>query len=84
MKNVFDTAANLSHDERNVLNILSKHDNIPRKKTKFLNFIRNIMGHRVNMPVIENVWSRMENAFKEANPQPQTNANSSEYFTTKT
>ena len=42
------------------------------------------MGHRVNMPVIENVWSRMENAFKEANPQPQTNANSSEYFTTKT
>jgi len=66
VKNVIDTATDLSRDERNVLNILSNHENIPRKKAKFLNFIRSVMGHRINMPVIESVWARMETAFKEA------------------
>lgn len=63
VKNIIDTIHDLSRDERNVLNILSNHENIPRKKAKFLNFIRSVMGHRVNMTVIDSVWTRMETAF---------------------
>ncbi|KYN11347.1 PREDICTED: cell growth-regulating nucleolar protein [Trachymyrmex cornetzi] len=54
----------LSNLERNFLNTLSKHENIPRKKTKFLNFVRNAIGNRVNATVVESVWSKMENAHK--------------------
>ncbi|XP_043267476.1 cell growth-regulating nucleolar protein isoform X2 [Venturia canescens] len=76
VKNVIETAKNLTMEERNILNILSRHENIPRKKAKFLNFIRSVMGNRINMPVIDGIWARMETAFKgavEANkPQGQS------------
>lgn len=52
--------------ERNFLNILSKYENIPRKKTKFFNFVRNAIGNRVNVPVMESVWDKMENAHKQS------------------
>lgn len=55
----------LSSAERNFLNILSKYENIPRKKTKFLNFIRNAMGNRVNMTIVESIWDKMETAYKQ-------------------
>lgn len=80
VKNVIETAHNLTKEEQNILDILSRHENIPRKKAKFLNFIRSAMGNRVNMRVIDGIWARMETAFKgavEANkPQvPITNGN---------
>ncbi|KYN42115.1 Cell growth-regulating nucleolar protein [Trachymyrmex septentrionalis] len=56
----------LSNLERNFLNTLSKHENIPRKKAKFLNFVRNAIGNRVNATVVESVWSKMENAHKQS------------------
>lgn len=59
----------LSNAERNFLNSLSKYENIPRKKPKFLNFIHNAIGNRVNMNVVESVWTKMENAHKQ-NQQP--------------
>lgn len=65
VNNLLNGATDLSNMERNFLNTLSKHENIPRKKPKFLNFIRNAMGNRVNMNVVESVWNKMENEHKQ-------------------
>lgn len=55
---------NLSNAEIKFLQILSKYENIPRKKSKFLNFVKNAVGSRVNMTVVETIWNKMENAHK--------------------
>lgn len=57
---------NLSNEERNFLNILSKYENIPRKKGKFLNFIRNALGNRINAKIVESVWDKMEATHKQS------------------
>lgn len=79
VQNLLNTSTNLTGAERNILNTLSRHENIPRKKAKFLNFIRSVFGHRVNMPVIESLWTKMEDSFKGsvANNQPQSTNGSS-------
>ncbi|KOX81348.1 Cell growth-regulating nucleolar protein [Melipona quadrifasciata] len=64
VNNLLNSGTNLSIAERNFLNILSKYDNIPRKKIKFLNFVKNAVGNKVNGQVINNVWDKMETAFK--------------------
>jgi len=69
VSNLLNGITDLSNAERNFLNTLSKYENIPRKKPKFLNFIRNAMGNRVNMNVVESVWDKMENVHKQ-NQQP--------------
>lgn len=65
VNNLLNGTIDLSNAERNFLNALSKYENIPRKKTKFLNFIRNAMGNRVNMTIVEGIWDKMETAYKQ-------------------
>lgn len=69
VQNVLTNSTTLTVPERNLLSSISKHENIPRKKAKFLNFIKNISGNRVNMNIVESVWVKMETAFKEASAQ---------------
>lgn len=58
---------NLSNAERTVLNTLSKFHNIPRKKAKFLNFIKFMVNNRtVTMSVVESTWNKMEAAYKQS------------------
>lgn len=73
VQNLLNSSPNLSAPERNILNTLSKHENIPRKKAKFLNFIRSVFGNRVNMTVIESLWTKMEESFKESTPKNDSN-----------
>ncbi|XP_011877049.1 PREDICTED: cell growth-regulating nucleolar protein [Vollenhovia emeryi] len=58
--------ADLSNAERNFLNILSKYENVPRKKVKFLNFVRNAMGNRVHATVVNSVWDKMESMHRQS------------------
>lgn len=67
VQNVLSNSKDLSVLEKNFLNSIIRHENIPRKKAKFLNFIKNIHGPKVNMSIVESVWNRMEKSFKEAN-----------------
>lgn len=44
---------------RNVLRIIeniSKHQNTPRKKPKFINFVKNVCGHKTNQTDIDQAW----------------------------
>lgn len=50
--------------ERSFLNLLAKFDNIPRKKAKFLNFVKNITGNRTNAAIIDSVWDKMQTAYE--------------------
>ncbi|XP_076287385.1 uncharacterized protein LOC143212433 [Lasioglossum baleicum] len=61
---ILNNSKNLSNTERNFLNTLSKYDNIPRKKAKFLNFVKNAVGNKVNLAVIDSVWDKLETAHK--------------------
>ncbi|EZA60129.1 hypothetical protein DMN91_009999 [Ooceraea biroi] len=64
VSNLLNGTVNLSNEERNFLNTLSRHENIPRKKAKFLNFVRNVTGNRVNAKVVDSVWNKMETMHK--------------------
>ncbi|XP_043462621.1 cell growth-regulating nucleolar protein [Leptopilina heterotoma] len=77
VQNLLNSSTDLSAPERNILNTLSRHENIPRKKAKFLNFIRSVFGNRVNMTVIESLWTKMEESFKESTPNNQLSENDS-------
>lgn len=84
VNNLLNSKIDLSHAERSFLNTLSKFDNIPRKKTKFLNFVKNAVGNRINTVTVENVWDKMEAAYKQnqqITTQPQESNN---YETEKT
>ncbi|OTF76491.1 LYAR-type C2HC zinc finger containing protein [Euroglyphus maynei] len=55
-----------------ILNALIKYENIPRKKTKFVNFIRNSFRIR-NENLVDKIWSIFEEAIKNRNSNHQSN-----------
>ncbi|XP_028151051.2 cell growth-regulating nucleolar protein [Diabrotica virgifera virgifera] len=67
--------SNLKPSHRNLLNTICTYSNIPRKKPKFLNFIKSSSGGRVNMREVEEVWNIIESykakkATNQNNTQP--------------
>ncbi|XP_076171469.1 uncharacterized protein LOC143148725 [Ptiloglossa arizonensis] len=64
VNNILNSQTNLSNAERKFLNSLSKFENIPRKKAKFLNFVRSALSHKTIPAVVESVWNKMETAYK--------------------
>lgn len=65
VNNLLNGTVNLSNEERNFLNTLSRYENIPRKKAKFLNFVKSMLGYRINMSIVDSVWNKMETAHKQ-------------------
>ncbi|XP_076375805.1 uncharacterized protein LOC117228678 [Megalopta genalis] len=55
---------NLSDEEQTLLKTLSKYENIPRKKSKFINFIKNAVNYRVSSNVIDNIWDKFDTVHK--------------------
>ncbi|XP_031370354.1 cell growth-regulating nucleolar protein [Apis dorsata] len=64
VNNILNNETNLSKTERNFLNLLSKHENIPRKKVKFLNFVKSALGQKIPSVVVDSVWNKIETAYK--------------------
>ncbi|KAJ8922276.1 hypothetical protein NQ315_004215 [Exocentrus adspersus] len=60
IKSILDSDQNLNPPCRNLLNTISSYSNVPRKKHKFINFIKSSSGGRMNMNVIEDVWNIIE------------------------
>ncbi|XP_017887667.1 cell growth-regulating nucleolar protein isoform X2 [Ceratina calcarata] len=60
VENVLNSDKSLSKEELHFLNLLSKHKNIPRKKSKFENFVKCAMGsRRIKPDVINSVWDKL-------------------------
>ncbi|XP_018571067.1 cell growth-regulating nucleolar protein [Anoplophora glabripennis] len=72
IKSILDKENNLKPSCRNLLNTISHYDNIPRKKPKFINFIKSSSGGRVNMKDVEDVWNIIEKYKNENAGKAQT------------
>ncbi|XP_076673500.1 uncharacterized protein LOC143371787 [Andrena cerasifolii] len=65
VNSILNSETKLSNSERNFLKSLSKFENIPRKKAKFLNFVRTAVPQKANTALVDSVWNIMETAYKE-------------------
>jgi len=64
----------LNPASRSLLHSLAKHDNVPRKKPKFLNFVGNI-SRFTDSNTIENVWNLLEQQWQVNKPEPPLRPN---------
>merc|ERR1712096_75710 len=55
---------NIDSDVRNIVNTILDHENIPRKKPKFTNFVKNIMRNRARPHSIDKTWDLFSQALK--------------------
>lgn len=55
---------------KKILETISKHENIPRKKAKFLNFMQNSFRY-MKINELEQAWNLLEEAMKETKAQTQ-------------
>merc|ERR1712034_275884 len=55
---------NIDSDVKNIVNTILDHENIPRKKPKFTNFVKNIMRNRANIHAIDKTWDLFSQALK--------------------
>lgn len=56
----------LEPDVKNIVNTIINHENIPRKKPKFVNFIKNIMRNKASVTSIDKTWELFSQAQKPA------------------
>lgn len=69
VRSISETKTNLSEGVTNILQTIATYDNIPRKKAKFLNFMRNSFRY-MKVYDLEEAWCLLEAAMKESKPEP--------------
>ncbi|GLE10588.1 hypothetical protein PINS_up022786 [Pythium insidiosum] len=65
MQAIQDAKASNDAKLQNVLDRVAGYDNVPRKKAKFVNFMKNSIGG-ADPAMIEKVWNVLEEAFKKS------------------
>ncbi|XP_052744959.1 cell growth-regulating nucleolar protein [Bicyclus anynana] len=56
IQSVLDEQKNASSNVIRIIETISKHNNTPRKKPKFVNFVKNVCGNKTNMKDIDQAW----------------------------
>lgn len=64
VRSITETKKNLSGGVTKILETISSYDNIPRKKAKFLNFMKNSFRY-MKINELEEAWTLLEEAMKE-------------------
>ncbi|CAK1594536.1 unnamed protein product [Parnassius mnemosyne] len=57
LQSVLDEYKNTSPNVRKIIETISKHNNTPRKKPKFINFVKNVCGQKTNPKDIDEAWN---------------------------
>jgi len=72
LRELLETANSLDPAVRHIIDTIVDHDNIPRKRPKFINFIKNIMRNKAQMSDIEKTWDLFSQALAppKVNPPP--------------
>ncbi|EFA00347.1 uncharacterized protein C16C10.8 [Tribolium castaneum] len=70
IKSIVDTETSMKPSLRNLFKTISNYTNVPRKKVKFINFLKSSTGGRVNFDDIEAAWGLIE---KHKNEQSKNN-----------
>ena len=68
----------LDRDVENIVNTIINHENIPRKKNKFVNFIKNIMRNKASASSIDKTWDLFSQAQKLGSDRASGNGENSE------
>ena len=68
----------LDRDVENIVNTIINHENIPRKKNKFVNFIKNIMRNKASASSIDKTWDLFSQAQKLGSDRASGNGVNSE------
>ncbi|XP_045533363.1 cell growth-regulating nucleolar protein [Pieris brassicae] len=56
LQSVLDEQKNASKNVLRIIETISKHNNTPRKKPKFINFVKNVCGNKTNPKDIDGAW----------------------------
>jgi len=75
VQSIVENTTNATGGQRKVFEIMSNSSNVPRKRNKFINFIRSSTGNKVNIRDVESVWDLIEQRKK---GQEQASGNSNE------
>jgi len=79
LRKILQETSDLDGDVKNILDTIQEHENIPRKKPKFVNFVKNIMRNRARPHSIDKTWELFEQALKPpALPEPMEVAENGE------
>merc|ERR1719295_1667872 len=79
LRKILQETSDLDGDVKNILDTIQEHENIPRKKPKFVNFVKNIMRNRARPHSIDKTWELFEQALKPpALPEPMKVAENGE------
>jgi len=74
-------ATDIDSSVRHIVDSILDHDNIPRKRPKFVNFVKNIMRNKARMSDIEKTWDLFSLALQP--PAPAIAAPDAETITAK-
>merc|ERR1719420_2546441 len=72
LRKILQETSDLDGDVRNILDTIQEHENIPRKKPKFVNFVKNIMRNKARPHSIDKTWDLFSQALKPPEPPSQT------------
>merc|ERR1712096_280831 len=64
LRAILAETADIDTDVRNIVDTIMNHDNIPRKKPKFVNFVKNILRNRASSHSIDKTWDLFSQALK--------------------
>merc|ERR1719398_637943 len=64
LRKILQETSDLDGDVRNILDTIQEHENIPRKKPKFGNFVKNIMRNKARPHSIDKTWELFSQALK--------------------
>lgn len=56
LQSVLDEQKTAPRSVLRIIESISKHNNTPRKKPKFINFVKNVCGHKTNPKDIDQAW----------------------------
>lgn len=56
LQEVLDEQQNAPANVRRIIETVSKHNNTPRKKPKFINFVKNVCGQKTNVNDMNQAW----------------------------
>jgi len=72
-------SAELDSDVKSVVSTIVNFDNVPRKKAKFVNFAKNVLGggRRSSPQTLDKTWELLEQALKKPKAEEQAEANES-------
>lgn len=62
LRSLLESTEQIDSDVRAICDVILNHENIPRKKPKFINFVKNIMRQRAQPSNIEKTWDLFSQA----------------------